>query len=50
MTTQLPARITAVLVYGRPVLVFGGMICAIAVMWGKDPYVYTLGVSLLLIS
>jgi len=50
MTTQFPARITAVLVYGRPLLVFGGMICALAVMWKNDPLVYTLGVSLLLIS
>lgn len=50
MTTQLPARITAVLVYGRPVLVFGGMICALTVMWSKDPFIYTLGVSFLLVS
>ena len=50
MTTQLPARITAVLVYGRPLLVFGGMICALAVMWGGSASVYTLGVSLLLVS
>lgn len=46
----LPARLTAVLVYSRPVLVFGGMMCAVAVMWGRDPAVYTLGVSLLFIS
>ena len=48
--TQLPAKVAAVLVYGRPVLVFGGMICALAVMWGRNPGVYTLGVSLLFIS
>ena len=47
MTTQFPSKFTAVLVYARPILVFGGMICALTVMWGKDPYVYTLGVSLL---
>jgi phosphatidylserine synthase len=46
----LPAKLAALLVYGRPVLVFGGMICALAVMWKQDPRVYTLGVSLLLLS
>jgi len=50
VATQLQAKITAVLVYGRPALVFGGMVCALAVMWGKDPLIYTIGVSLLLIS
>lgn len=40
----------AVLVYGRPVLIFGGMVCALAVMWGRDPSVYTLGVCLLLVA
>ncbi len=46
----LSAKVAALLVYGRPVLVFGGMICALAVMWKQDPRVYTLGVSLLLLS
>lgn len=46
----LPQRMAAVLVYSRPVLVFGGMICAVAVMWGRSPVVYTIGVSLLIIS
>jgi len=46
----LPAKVAALLVYGRPVLVFGGMICALAVMWKQDPRIYTLGVSLLLLS
>lgn len=50
MATPLPSKVTAVLVYGRPVLVFGGMICALAVMWGRDPSVYTLGVVFLLVS
>ncbi|RJQ83952.1 MAG: CDP-alcohol phosphatidyltransferase [Desulfobacteraceae bacterium] len=50
MTTQLPAKMAAFLVYSRPVLVFGGMVCALAVMWGRDPAVYTLGVSFLLVS
>ena len=48
--TQIPAKLAAVLVYSRPLLVFGGMICALAVMWGRNPAVYTLGVSLLFVS
>ena len=50
VTTQFPAKFAAVLVYSRPFLVFGGMVCALAVIWGKDPAVYTLGISFLLIS
>jgi len=50
MRTQWPAKMTAVLVYGRPLLVFGGMVCALAVMWHRDPVVYSLGVILLLVS
>jgi CDP-diacylglycerol--serine O-phosphatidyltransferase len=46
----LPARLAALLVYSRPVLIFGGMICALAVMWGKNPVVYTVGVSFLVLS
>lgn len=46
----LPARLAAVFVYSRPALVFGGMLCALAVMWNRDPVVYTVGVSLLIIS
>jgi phosphatidylserine synthase len=49
-TLQLPAKLAALLVYSRPVLVFGGMVCAIAVMWNKNPEIYTLGVTFLLIS
>ncbi len=48
--TPLPERLAAILVYGRPVLVFGGMICAIAVMWWRNPVVYIIGVTLLIIS
>ncbi|KJS29504.1 MAG: CDP-alcohol phosphatidyltransferase [Desulfatitalea sp. BRH_c12] len=50
MVTQLPSKTAAVLVYSRPILVFGGMVCALAVMWTRDPAVYTLGVCLLLLS
>jgi phosphatidylserine synthase len=46
----LPARLAALLVYSRPALVFGGMICALAVMWGRNPVVYTIGVSFLVLS
>jgi len=47
---HLSKKVTALLVYGRPPLVFGGMICAVAVMWTRSPVIYTLGVTLLLIS
>ncbi len=46
----LPARLAAILVYSRPVLIFGGMICALAVIWGRNPVVYTVGVSFLILS
>lgn len=47
---QIPKKVTALLVYGRPPLVFGGLICAVDVMWNRSPAVYTLGVMLLFIS
>jgi phosphatidylserine synthase len=43
-------KATAILVYCRPPLVFGGMLCAVAVMWNRSPALYTLGVMLLFIS
>ncbi|BBO82813.1 CDP-alcohol phosphatidyltransferase family protein [Desulfosarcina ovata] len=46
----LPARLAAIFVYSRPTLIFGGMICALAVMWGRNPLVYTVGVSFLITS
>ncbi len=49
-TIQLPARLAAIFVYSRPALVFGGMVCALAIMWGRSPVVYTIGVSFLIIS
>jgi len=48
--TRIPGKLAAVLVYSRPLLVFGGMICAVAVMWGRNPGIYTLGVCLLFVS
>ena len=46
----IPKKLTTLLVYGRPPLVFGGMLCAIAVMWTRNPVLYTLGVVFLFIS
>lgn len=43
-------KITALFVYGRPPLVFAGMICALAVIWIQSPVIYTIGVVLLFIS
>jgi CDP-diacylglycerol--serine O-phosphatidyltransferase len=49
-TLHIPQKATAILVYGRPPLVFGGMLCAIAVMWTRNPILYTLGVAFLFVS
>ncbi len=38
------------LVYSRPLLVFGGLLCAIAVMWTRNYIPYTIGVVLLCLS
>jgi len=46
----IPKKLTTLLVYGRPPLVFGGMICAIAVMWTRNPVLYILGVVFLFVS
>jgi CDP-diacylglycerol--serine O-phosphatidyltransferase len=43
-------KFSALLVYGRPPLIFGGMLCAFVVMWTRNPILYTLGVMLLFIS
>jgi len=47
---HIPKKVTALLVYGRPPLVFGGMLCAIAVIWTRNPIFYMLGVGLLFVS
>lgn len=47
---RIPQKLTALLVYGRPPLVFGGMLCALAVMWSRNPNLYALGLFLLFIS
>jgi len=46
----IPKSLTTLLVYGRPPLVFAGMLCAIAVMWTRSPILYTLGAVFLFIS
>jgi len=46
----IPQKFTALLIYGRPPLVFGGMLCAIAVMWTRSPVLYILGVVFLFVS
>jgi CDP-diacylglycerol---serine O-phosphatidyltransferase len=46
----IPKRVTALLVYLRPPLVFGGLLCAIAVMWSRNPTFYVLGVVLLFVA
>ncbi len=52
MITRPPVskNMTMLLVYGRPPLVFAGMICAIAVMWTRSPLFYLLGMTFLLTS
>ncbi len=47
---NFPQKLTALLIYGRPPLVLGGMLCAIAVMWNRSFPLYLTGVFLLLIS
>ncbi|MFC1523547.1 CDP-alcohol phosphatidyltransferase family protein [Thermodesulfobacteriota bacterium] len=47
---NIPERVTALVIYGRPPLVFGGMLCAIGVMWTRSFNFYFTGVVLLLIS
>ncbi len=47
---RISRKLTALLVYGRPPLVFAGMLCAVAVMWGRSPVLYTVGVVLLLVA
>lgn len=37
---------TPVLVYGRPLLVFAGMLCAVAVMLNRNPDIYLIGTLL----
>lgn len=49
-TYQISKRVTTLLVYGRPPLIFGGMICALAVMWTREPSFYMAGILLLFVS
>lgn len=47
---KIPQKVAAILVYSRPPLVFGGLLCAIAVMWTHNPVIYTIGVVALFVS
>jgi CDP-diacylglycerol--serine O-phosphatidyltransferase len=47
---RISRKLTALLVYARPPLVFAGMLCAVGVMWNRSPLLYTLGVLLLFVS
>jgi len=47
---RVSKKLAAFLVYGRPPLVFAGLLCAIAVMWTRNPLIYTFGVGFLFIS
>ena len=44
----ISTNVAALLVYGRPPMVFAGMICAISVMLDHNPFVYYSGVIFLL--
>ncbi len=52
MKNQLPVsrNVTMLLVYGRPPLVSGAMLCAVGVMWTLNPLLFFLGMSFLLTS
>jgi len=47
---KISKRITMILVYGRPPLVFAAMICAIGVMLNPNPWLYSAGALLLFSS
>lgn len=47
---KISKNITLLLVYGRPPLVFAGMICALAVMMTRNPFLYLSGGILLFAS
>jgi len=44
----ISTNVAALLVYGRPPMVFAGMVCAINVMLDRNPFVYYSGVIFLL--
>lgn len=49
-TADKSKRLTTIMIYGRVPLIFAGLLCALVVMWTKDPIIYALGVSVLFIS
>ncbi len=46
----IPTKVAAMLVYGRPPLVFAGMVCALAVMLNRSAEAYFVGVICLVAS
>jgi CDP-diacylglycerol---serine O-phosphatidyltransferase len=50
MKLRLSQKVTALLVYGRPPLVFAGLLCAVGVMWTRSPTLYMMGVLFLFTS
>ena len=47
---KISRRITMILVYSRPLLVFGGMVCAIGVMLTRNTWLYSAGALFLFTS
>ena len=47
---KISRRITLILVYGRPPLVFAGMVCAIGVMLTRNTWLYSIGALFLFAS
>ncbi|MFH1215058.1 MAG: CDP-alcohol phosphatidyltransferase family protein [Pseudomonadota bacterium] len=47
---HIPKKISAILIYGRPPLVFCAMLCALGTMWNNSPTLYVSGVTLLFVS
>ncbi|MBS3756546.1 MAG: CDP-alcohol phosphatidyltransferase family protein [Desulfobacterales bacterium] len=47
---EVLTKITPILVYGRPLLVFAGLLCAVAVMLNRNPALYLAGTMLFFTS
>ncbi|MBW1892242.1 MAG: CDP-alcohol phosphatidyltransferase family protein [Deltaproteobacteria bacterium] len=47
---KIPKKITAILIYARPLLVFSGMLFAVSVMLTRNPILYLLGVLMIFTS
>jgi CDP-diacylglycerol---serine O-phosphatidyltransferase len=47
---KISKKLTAILIYARPILVFSGMLFAVSVMLTRNPILYFLGVSMIFTS